>query len=190
MFLAIEGVDGVGKTTVSKIMAERLGCDFAEKPFRMLLGEGSGNDIYKGVADRVNRQPAALRAWFYGTGMVCLTERYREQPVVADRYLLSNFAYNGAVENAEIFDLLVRRVRIPELTVLLTADDDTVIRRLSERGENEPDIGRAHMNRERTELMRLCLSRYSLPHMIIPTDLLTAEQVCDKICEKINCSKN
>ena len=36
MFLAIEGVDGVGKTTTAKAMAKRLECVFVEKPFRLL----------------------------------------------------------------------------------------------------------------------------------------------------------
>ena len=31
MFIAIEGVDGVGKTTVARLLAEQLQCEFVEK---------------------------------------------------------------------------------------------------------------------------------------------------------------
>lgn len=33
MFIAIEGVDGVGKTTVARLLAEQLQCEFVESPF-------------------------------------------------------------------------------------------------------------------------------------------------------------
>ena len=37
MRIAIEGMDGCGKTTVSKILVERLGYQYVDKPFNFLF---------------------------------------------------------------------------------------------------------------------------------------------------------
>ena len=40
--IAIEGMDGVGKTTTCKLLAERLGYKFVEKNLRFLFDENDG----------------------------------------------------------------------------------------------------------------------------------------------------
>ena len=37
MRIAIEGMDGCGKTTVSKILVEKLGYKYVDKPFKFLF---------------------------------------------------------------------------------------------------------------------------------------------------------
>lgn len=185
MFLAIEGVDGVGKSTTAKAMAEILGCDYVEKPFKLLLDGACEPEAYYPISGNVNKCTENVRAWFYGTGMLCLSERYREKSIVVDRYFLSNFAWNGTSENMNIFDALYSQVRIPDLTVMLDASDETVYKRLSSRNKNDPDFENIGMNKIRAENMCRCLSRYDIPHIIIPTDTLTTDQVCDRICERI-----
>lgn len=37
MRIAIEGMDGSGKTTLSKILADRLGYEYVNKPFKFLF---------------------------------------------------------------------------------------------------------------------------------------------------------
>lgn len=51
MFIAIEGVDGVGKTTVARLLAGQLQCEFVEKPFHLLLDTLPVEDAY-GVIDQ------------------------------------------------------------------------------------------------------------------------------------------
>lgn len=185
MFLAIEGVDGVGKSTTAKAMAKILECDYVEKPFQLLLDGACELEAYYPISGNVNKCSANVRAWFYGTGMLCLSERYRDKSIVVDRYFLSNFAWNGTPDNMNIFDVLYRQIRIPDLTVVLEASDDTIYKRLSCRNKNDPDFANIGRNKLRFENMRRCLSRYDIPHIIIPTDTLTTDQVCDQICEKI-----
>lgn len=42
--ISIEGMDGVGKSTTCKILAERLGYEFVEKPLHYLFDD-SDNEI-------------------------------------------------------------------------------------------------------------------------------------------------
>lgn len=185
MFLAIEGVDGVGKTTTAKAMAKRLECVFVEKPFRLLLDGACETEAYYRISGNVNQCSNNVRAWFYGTGMLCLSERYNKESIVVDRYFLSNFAWNGSSDNMNIFDALYQQVRIPDLTVVLTASDETVFNRLRNRNKNDLDFANINMNYIRTKNMLRCLSRYDIPNMIISTDELTTDQICDRIGERI-----
>lgn len=54
MFIAIEGVDGVGKTTVARLLAEQLQCEFVEKPFHLLLDTLPVEDAYGVITRQVN----------------------------------------------------------------------------------------------------------------------------------------
>ena len=44
--IAIEGMDGVGKTTTCKLLAERLGYKFIEKNLRFLFDDNDSFDNY------------------------------------------------------------------------------------------------------------------------------------------------
>ena len=65
--IAIEGMDGVGKTTTCKLLAERLGYKFIEKNLRFLFDENNEFDNYFRIRDKVNANPDRLfTSWFYG----------------------------------------------------------------------------------------------------------------------------
>ena len=62
--LSIEGMDGVGKTTICKMVAEKLGYTFVEKPLHYLLDDNGEIKQYQKVAERVNRNPdRVFTAW-------------------------------------------------------------------------------------------------------------------------------
>ena len=52
--IAIEGMDGVGKTTTCKLLAERLGYKFIEKNLRFLFDENDSFNNYFRIRDKVN----------------------------------------------------------------------------------------------------------------------------------------
>ena len=53
--ISIEGMDGVGKSTTCKLLAEKLGYIFVEKPLHYLLDD-SDDEVkqYQKVAKRIN----------------------------------------------------------------------------------------------------------------------------------------
>ena len=49
MHIAIEGMDGAGKTSVAKLLAEKIGFKFVEKPLHYMLDEDGTLDNYMRV---------------------------------------------------------------------------------------------------------------------------------------------
>ena len=75
--ISIECMDGVGKSTTCKLLAERLGYIFVEKPLHYLLDD-SDDEIkqYQKVAKRVNDNPNRnFTAWYYGLNNIYLYEK-------------------------------------------------------------------------------------------------------------------
>ena len=69
--ISIEGMDGVGKTTTCRLLAEKLGYYFVEKNLRFLFDENDGYDNYFRIRDKVNADSDRLfTSWFYGLGNV------------------------------------------------------------------------------------------------------------------------
>ena len=74
--ISIEGMDGVGKSTTCKLLAEKLGYEFVEKPLHYLLDD-SDDEIkqYQKVAKRVNSNSnRTFTAWYYGLNNIYLYE--------------------------------------------------------------------------------------------------------------------
>ena len=81
--IAIEGMDGVGKTTTCKLLAERLGYKFVEKNLRFLFDENDGFDNYFKIRDKVNASPDRLfTSWFYGLGNIYLYTMFKNENII------------------------------------------------------------------------------------------------------------
>ena len=73
-------MDGVGKTTTSKLLAERLGYLFVDKNLRFLFDDGDSYENYFRIRDRVNMSEDRLfTAWFYGLGNIYLHTLFKDK---------------------------------------------------------------------------------------------------------------
>lgn len=184
--IAIEGMDGVGKTTTGKLLAERLGYKFVDKNLRFLFDEGDKCDNYRKIRDKVNAcSDRFFTAWFYGLGNIYLHTLFSKENIVTDRYFLSNYAWSGTKENMEVYDLLIKKLGAPQLTVILYAKEDVISARLRTRNINDGDlkkIGRATVVYEK--MIYFC-ERYKMPYMIIDSGRLLPNEVVDLIVKRI-----
>ena len=152
--IAIEGMDGVGKTTASKLLAKRLGYKFIDKNLRELFDDGDSYDNYIRIRDKVNASPDRLfTAWFYALGNIYLHTAHEKENIVTDRYFLSNYAWSGTENNDEVYDLLVKKLGFPDLTVILYADEHAILSRLRHRDELDSDIKKVTLAKEKYEKM-------------------------------------
>ena len=87
--IAIEGMDGVGKTTTCKLLAERLGYKFIEKNLRFLFDDNDSFDNYFRIRDKVKKAKAKYEK------MVFFCEKYKMPYMVVDT---SNLTPDQTVE--------------------------------------------------------------------------------------------
>ena len=184
--IAIEGMDGVGKTTASKLLAERLGYKFIDKNLRELFDDGNSYDNYIRIRDKVNASPDRLfTAWFYALGNIYLHTAHEKENIVTDRYFLSNYAWSGTDNNTEVYDLLIKKLGFPDLTVILYADEHAILSRLRHRNELDSDIKKVILAKEKYEKMIYFCEKYKMPYMVIDTSNLSPEDVVEVIMKRI-----
>ena len=184
--IAIEGMDGVGKTTASKLLAKRLGYKFIDKNLRELFDDGNSYDNYIRIRDKVNASPDRLfTAWFYALGNIYLHTAHEKENIVTDRYFLSNYAWSGTENNDEVYDLLVKKLGFPDLTVILYADEHAILSRLRHRDELDSDIKKVILAKEKYEKMIYFCEKYKMPYMVIDTSNLSPEEVVEVIMKRI-----
>lgn len=131
MFVAIDGLDGVGKTTLTKNIARYYGGIATDTPgvaLRPVL-----NSVLAGLG---NHQTA--RCLFYAASVLVAGHNARAladtgQFVIMDRYWLSTIAYARARGVSVDLSALESTIPVPDLTVLLTCDEAERRRRLANR---------------------------------------------------------
>ena len=184
--IAIEGMDGVGKTTASKLLAKRLGYKFIDKNLRELFDDKGSYDNYIRIRDKVSASPDRLfTAWFYALGNIYLHTAHEKENIVTDRYFLSNYAWSGTENNDEVYDLLVKKLGFPDLTVILYADEHAILSRLRHRDELDSDIKKVTLAKEKYEKMIYFCEKYKMPYMVIDTSNLSPEEVVEVIMKRI-----
>lgn len=184
--IAIEGMDGVGKTTTCKLLAERLGYKFIEKNLHFLFDENDEFDNYFRIRDKVNANSDRLfTSWFYGLGNIYLYTMFKDDNIVTDRHFLSNYAWSGTDDNIEVYDLLVDKLGFPDLTVILYADETAIRNRLRGRDEHDSDLEKVKNSQEKYEKMVFFCEKYQMPYLVVDTSNLTPQQTVDIIIKHI-----
>lgn len=136
VFISFEGLDGVGKTTLVESVASALGAvslamPGVPRPVAHAVFTSLGHD----ATSRCLFHAACARAIGQQARAVTATGRN----VVVDRYWLSSIAYARA--RAARIDLTAVELAIPapDLTLLLTVDEEERCRRLEARGATAVD---------------------------------------------------
>jgi len=186
MHIAIEGIDGVGKSTAAKAVADALGFLFVEKPLSLIFDGDGTTKNYILIRDYFNEQPDRfLSAWFYGLGNLYIHERFKGQNIVTDRHLLSNYSWSGTADNIEVYDLLVKRLGAPDYTFLLYGDPETVAARIRGRDITDKDIEKTKLIPVIYKKMEDFCKRYNMPYLVIDTGKLNAAEVAALIIKTV-----
>ena len=186
LHISIEGMDGVGKSTTSKMLADKLGFILVEKPLHYLLDKDGSMENYLKIRDYVNiQEDSVFTSWFYGLGNVYLYHKFKGQKIITDRHLLSNYCWSGTPDSEIVFETLVTTLGQPDFTFVLEAEEETVRERLIGRDRMDPDISKVNFIPEAYRKMKEFLLKYQMKHEIINTTSLNREQVCDIIILKL-----
>ncbi|RLG18114.1 dTMP kinase [Nanoarchaeota archaeon] len=146
MLIAIEGIDGSGKTTQAKMLVKwlkRAGykAKLTHEPTKMCTGK----TIYKVLHGKLKMSKTQL-------DIVYTTDRlmhyfYEIAPylkkgyvIVSDRYKYSGIAYGCAKGNRKFINELEKNVPEPDLTIYLRIDPRSSTSRLKKKDAYEKDI--------------------------------------------------
>lgn len=134
MFIALEGADGCGKTTLCTILAERLGATAYATPPKKYLRLREEMD---------KNAPADEHYRFYRDGIYDASDEIRTiikngGKVVSDRYWLSTYTYHQVMNVAVSKDDFVSVIQ-PTITVILALNPETQIERILHRGMSVGD---------------------------------------------------
>ena len=186
--IAIEGMDGVGKSTVCQLLAERTGYKFVTKPLHYLTDSKDSKEWpnYFRARDIANSSDNRdFSAWFYGLGIIYTYEKFKDTNIITDRHIVSNYCWSGVHSNKDIFDLLVKKVGSPTLTVILYADENIVRSRLTKRDSQDSDLKRVDKTEKVYERMISFCELKHFPYIVIDTSKLNPEQIVDLIMKKM-----
>ncbi|OLS22509.1 MAG: Thymidylate kinase [Candidatus Heimdallarchaeota archaeon LC_3] len=186
MHIAIEGMDGVGKTTVAGLLAKKLDFSLVEKPLHFLLDEEGSFTNYIKIRDYINLQinNDALRAWFYGLGNIFLYHKFKNENIITDRHLVSNYYWCGTEETETIFQNIINIIGRPDFTILLFASKEVGQKRIINRDPNDSDVEKTELYAESKTKMEDFLNKFDMEFVSIDTSFLSPEDVTQEI---INC---
>ena len=187
MHIAIEGMDGVGKTTVCNLLAEKTGYKFVSKPLHYLTdGDVTEWPAYfraRNIAN--NSDNRDFSAWFYGLSNIYLYEAFKNQNIITDRHIVSNYCWSGTASNKDIYELLVNKIGAPSLTVILYANEVTIRNRLLKRDPQDSDLKRVDKTEKVYERMISFCELKCFPYIVIDTSKLHPNQIVNIILKKM-----
>ncbi len=181
MHIAIEGMDGVGKTTAAVKLAEKLDFKFIEKPLHYIFDTEGEFTNYIKIRDYINEQVNndALRAWFYGLGNIYLYHKFENENIITDRHFLSNYYWCGSDRTEPIYKCMIDLIGKPDYTFLLYATSEEGRRRIIKRDPTDPDVKKTARYLEAKRKMEDFLIRYNMDYQAIDTTNLNENEVVE-----------
>lgn len=178
MKMVLEGIDGIGKSTVGKRLSERIGGIYYATPPEEFRLKREHIDAFASNKEHYSFYLAAVLRASEEIGSI------NSKHIVIDRYWLTTYIYHkvmGVDVPLEDFSKILQ----PDITFLLTADIEKQLSRLNAR--EKLTAGDIRM------LDKQCLLRQSYIEAIEPfklividTSSLTVDQVCDRITGYVN----
>ena len=178
--IAVEGMDGVGKTEISKHICDNHGFTFIEKPLHYFYNDGAEQkyaDLMK-VANRMyDIDDNVLKSWYIALGNIYVARMFKDEDIVIDRHLVSNYYWNGSIDSDPVFRALIETSGTPDLTILLYATSKTRMERIAKRDKNDPDLDDPEKKDDGYNKMISFLEKFNLPYLVIDTENITLDEV-------------
>ncbi len=147
MFIVFEGIDGTGKTTIVKRLAEDLKREgyevfVTQEPTKTWIGR----DVRRAIEEEKNGFTQALLFFADRAEHVKEIRENLDKVILCDRYVYSTFAYQGAQLEREMgfekamewFKQVYEPMRLdPDMVFLITVDPEEGIRRIYGREKKE-----------------------------------------------------
>lgn len=171
--ISIEGFDGVGKTTICNLLSEKLGYEFIEKPLKYLFDVDGEEREYIRIRDYINQESPKnkpLSATFYGLGNIFLYHKFKNQNIITDRHILSNYAWSFDKSSEKVYELLYEILGEPNHTFILKGSRNVIKERLISRNHSDSDLKKLDFVDSVYAKMIQYADKYNMHYHIIDTD--------------------
>ena len=188
MMIAVEGMDGVGKTEISKHICNNHGFTFIEKPLHYFYNDGAEKkyaDLMKVAKRMYDINDDVLKSWYIALGNIYVARMFKDENIVIDRHLVSNYYWNGSLDSDPVFKALIETSGTPDLTILLYATPKTRMKRLAKRDKNDPDLSDPEKKDDGYTKMLGFLQSFNMPYLVIDTDQLSLDEVKEIVDQEI-----
>ncbi len=180
MFVVLEGIDGVGKSTVTRLVAEMLGFVPYATPPKEYMERRREIDL--------NGSPQQKFKFFRDGVIVAATEIKQliaeGKSVICDRYWMTTYVYHKVI-GVQVAEGDFSNLLQPDLTVLLTASPEHQLQRLIERGMSINDTQMVPRNLQLRQEYDELFSKELFINKNVSTDSRSAKQVASHVVRAI-----
>lgn len=180
MIVAVEGMDGVGKTTVAKYIKEKYKFKYIKEPLSDLFNL-SKEELLSISEEVFKSQDERIIAWYLALGDAFALSKYKHDNIIMDRHVLLNYFWNGTEKSEEIFSLEQKMFGKPALTILLYASPQVRRKRIKTRNPNDPDLDKENMWVDGYDKMTKYLKKYNYNYILVDTNDLTIQETLLKV---------
>ena len=179
MKIALEGMDGCGKTSIARILSERLGYKYANRQLRKVFNYNK--DQYEDLCQKLYAtNDNVLKSLFFTLDNYVSLNTAKD--VILDRHFLSTSFWNCDRNSVDLLTELSTLV-VPDLTIILYADADASKRHIQHR-EKQSDIHDSKKMSLGYDDMVMFARRYNYPFILVDEDKMTYQEIID-VCEQI-----
>jgi len=180
MLVALEGMDGVGKSTLAKKCAQLLGGFFVVKAIHPLRDKNVYYDNFYNISDLVLEIfKSDFDQCMFGIRGIFWYYRLNGFDIVSDRFYASNLWH---IERRDVdIENMVSFIGIPEKTVLLYASQDVLKKRIWARNPQDKDLVKIEQSEYAYRLMKTRFNKNGINYSIINTDDLPLDSVAERI---------
>ena len=93
--------------------------------------------------------------------------------------------YRYGTGNKDIYNLILKKIGKPKLTVILYATPESILSRLKNRDINDSDISKVSLSEKAYERMIYFCETKKLEYLVIDTSNKTPNEVVDEILKRI-----
>lgn len=182
MLIALEGMDGVGKSTLSRLAARLLDGMPVVKAIHPLCNPDARTDNFINISDLVlSEESERLAECKFGVRGVFIYYRLSDVPMVSDRFYASNLWH---VERRDVdIRRLAEVVGAPERTILLYASKDELRRRIEGRNAKDKDLEKIDQSEKAYELMRNRFASLSISFVEMSTEGRELEELAAAVAK-------
>ncbi len=188
MLISIDGLDGSGKTTLAVNISKYIGFRYVNRSFYELFPmNNNAIEVAKMIEQEVfyNTESDKLKSIVACLGLIYLKE-CRSENIVVDRGVISCYAYNGNKNTENIFQTFIDSDLEPDISILLYADNDTRIKRMSKRNTNDIDLQDPDVLKQDYDMLKKYIEKSKTDIILIDTTKKTEEEVFHEAIKELH----